>query len=178
MMAGRPKRRAKLAREAMEAAPEVIPPVEVVGPDEVELVEMGEKSPPGQGNGVRRSFADLSKEELRIVQERGRESRRRKAQLKKLGEMQAWYEANKELAGLVFGAKAALLDGLLRKGLGEDGVLDVALFEKHEMDTLFKMIGSYEDRMFGKSAQRIEHSGNVEVQHRVAQIIEGLSEGG
>lgn len=172
-MAGRPRTRAKRLREAQEAGKGE---VELLTPDAIEQIEKGERTPPG-GNGSWPSFSELGKEELAALRAKSVESRRRKAELKKLGEMQAWYEANKELAGLVFGARVSLLEGLLKKGMGSDGAIDPSLLEKHEMDNLIKLTESYNDRMYGKAAQRIEHSGNVEVQHRVAQFLEGIEDG-
>lgn len=171
-MAGRPRTRARMAREALGIAEDEELPADItVNKDGEIVVRQG-------GNGSYRSFSEMTKDELQLMQRKSVERRRQKRELKRLGELQAWHEANKELAGVVFGAKAQLLEGLIRKALDDDGTIDPGRLEKHEMVELVKMLNSYEDRMFGKAAQRVEHTGKVELQHRVAQIIEGLNEGG
>lgn len=135
------------------------------------------------GNGERKSYADLTPEERDQYQAKALETRRRNAEVRKLAQLQSYLEAHQEKGALLFGAKLAIIEGLLEEmthpaGHKRAGQLDTRLLDEKRLKVLQSAITEFERsggmRASGKGeAQKLD----VNVTHTVSKLVEALQPG-
>lgn len=145
---------------------------------EVEIVDV-----PPRGNGVRKSYADLTPEEREAYQAKALETRRQKTELRKIADLQAYFEAHHEQSSMIFGAKLSVIQGLLEemthpKGSKRAGQLDTALLDEKRLKVLLTAISEFERTGGMRASAKAEtQTVNVNVSHAVSQLTRALSGG-
>ncbi|MGA0134791.1 MAG: hypothetical protein ACO3ND_10605 [Opitutales bacterium] len=129
---------------------------------------------PGEGripgtDGKWRSFSDMTPEERKEMQVRSVAARAAKREARKLGELAAWQEANKDLAAAMFGTRLKILESLERKAQENGGEYDFSNLSPNEQKLLVTMLDKFDDRVYGPVAKKVQHEGQVDVLHKVAE---------
>lgn len=162
-MAGNPQRRLKqLQAEARKQGEE--PPTEL--PD---------RKGSSTAEGTWKSFADMSPEERRAAQQKGRETQKRRRQMKQAAEEHAYIEMVRENALDVLETRIEIMQSLRAKGMvveydaddnpTGDRYLDASKLDSSERADLLKVIEQLDKRGFGQYKGQIQVSGQVNVQH-------------
>lgn len=162
-MAGNPQRRLKqLQAEARERGDE--PPSQL--PD---------RQGSSTAEGTWKSFAQMSPEERRAAQNKGRETQKRRRQMKQAAEEHAYIEMVRDNALDVLETRIEIMQSLRAKGMvveydadGKptgDRYLDASKLDSSERADLLKVIEQLDKRGFGQYKGQIQVSGQVNVQH-------------
>lgn len=146
--------------------------------DEEDLRRIREGKEPKGGKGVYPSFSDLPPETLREYQRRARLMMNLKKESRKLAELDAYMNAHKDIAGLLIGAKMAIISGLLDEMRVSDKhgaeFFDTRLLDEKRLKVLQQALNDWEKRGFGSPVTKQEQTVNVDVTHRLVQLAKQL----